>query len=265
MGRKAKPPPPPTPPSQQQFQNAGRNDAAFNRWNEVGPGGSVNWSVRPGADPNNLQAGDYIRTTTLSPEQQQLRDQTTGWGTQLGNWAGDQLAQFQPDAAARDRLTESLYRRNTQFYDRRFGADQNSLEAKLANQGLARGSEGWNRELARFGEEKNQAYGDATDRAVIGGEQEARASQQAAFERIMQAFGGGFGGLQGNMMTPMSQNTGGGLNDFAGLNAFSNAQQALYGNQVAATNARNAGITGTNQLLGTLGGLGLGAAALFKK
>lgn len=64
-------------------QGAENRDTAFfntniNRVDQVGPQGSVTWSLKPGADPNNPQAGDYIQTTTYSPEQQALYDKTTG-------------------------------------------------------------------------------------------------------------------------------------------------------------------------------------------
>lgn len=47
---------------------------------QIGPTGSQSWSLRPGADPKNPQAGDYIVTTSLSPEQQKLY--ATNVGTQ---------------------------------------------------------------------------------------------------------------------------------------------------------------------------------------
>ena len=49
-------------------------NAAVNRPNETNVQGNRTWTLRPGADPNNLQAGDYQLTTTLSPTEQKLYD-----------------------------------------------------------------------------------------------------------------------------------------------------------------------------------------------
>lgn len=45
---------------------------AMDRPTQVSPDGSVTWQLRPGADPNNPQAGDWIQTTSLSPQQQAI-------------------------------------------------------------------------------------------------------------------------------------------------------------------------------------------------
>jgi hypothetical protein len=253
MGRKSKPPPPPAAPTTQQASGAAEQTAqgnfanalaalGANRWNEQGPDGSVSWSLRQGVDPAKAQPGDYIRSTTLSPEQEALRQQSAGLSSQFGGWAEDALGAFGPDDEARSRLTDSLYRRNTQYFDRRFGVSQNALESKLANSGLARGSEAWNNELARFNEDKNQAYADATDRAVIGGEQQSQANQQNSFNRILSAMTAMRGGMTAG---PQSANTGAMANvpgaDYLGaMNGNYNQQLSQYNAQLGATNAQNA-------------------------
>lgn len=45
---------------------------AMDRPTQVSPDGSVTWQLRPGADPNNPQAGDWVQTTSLSPQQQAI-------------------------------------------------------------------------------------------------------------------------------------------------------------------------------------------------
>ena len=47
---------------------------AMNRVNQITPDGSKTWTMKPGADPNNPKVGDYIETTTDSPEQKVIRD-----------------------------------------------------------------------------------------------------------------------------------------------------------------------------------------------
>lgn len=263
MGKKSKPPPPPTAPGPiaqpQDFGEAARTGAlmtlnnarmatATNRWDEQGPNGSIRWTLRPGANPGNPAPGDFIRTTTLAPEQQALRDQSAGLSGRFGRWAGDSLDGFDTDATARDKLTEALYRRGTQFFDRRFGVDQSALEARLANMGLARGSAAWNNEMARFDENKNQAYADAADRAVISGEQQSQVNQQNAFSRILAALQAQRGGMTPD---PVSGNTGSMANvagpDLLGsMNSAVSAQATDYGQQLGQYNAEVSAINAQN-------------------
>lgn len=67
----------------------------INRADQVGPQGSVTWTLKPGADPNNPQAGDYIQTTTYSPEQQALYDKTTGISNSFLDTAQSGLSRVQ--------------------------------------------------------------------------------------------------------------------------------------------------------------------------
>lgn len=70
------PPPPDLAAAAKAEGEASRDTAIFNtnlnRADQVGPDGSVRWTMRPGADPMNPQPGDFIQTTSLSPAQQGL-------------------------------------------------------------------------------------------------------------------------------------------------------------------------------------------------
>lgn len=78
MGKPSAPPPPDYAAAAQAQGQANRETAQFNaganRVNQIGPQGSTVWTIRPGADLNNPQPGDYIQTTTLSPGMQQQYD-----------------------------------------------------------------------------------------------------------------------------------------------------------------------------------------------
>lgn len=50
-------------------------NAGANRVNQITPQGSSTWTIRPGADLNNPQPGDYIQTNAYSPELQKQFDQ----------------------------------------------------------------------------------------------------------------------------------------------------------------------------------------------
>lgn len=65
-----------------------------NRVNQVGPQGQITWSTRPGADPNNPQAGDYTQTTSYSPEQQSLYDSGNRLSQQYANLGESQMGRL---------------------------------------------------------------------------------------------------------------------------------------------------------------------------
>jgi len=72
-------------------KEAAKFNAGANRVTQIAPQGSSTWTIRPGADPNNPQPGDYIQTTQLSPEQQSIYDQTAGIDNALLGTASRQL------------------------------------------------------------------------------------------------------------------------------------------------------------------------------
>ena len=45
-------------------------NTGLNRVDTYSPSGSVTWSLRPGADPNNPQVGDYVQRVDLNPSEQ---------------------------------------------------------------------------------------------------------------------------------------------------------------------------------------------------
>jgi hypothetical protein len=58
-----------------------------------------------------------------------------------------------PDAAQRQRLADALLSRQ----ERNLSRDEESLRTRLANQGIAQGSEAWNRDMQSIGEARNDA------------------------------------------------------------------------------------------------------------
>lgn len=75
----------------QENRETARFNAGANRVNQYTPQGSSVWTLRPGADLDNPQPGDYIQTTTLSPEQQSIYDQTAMIDNALLRVASGQL------------------------------------------------------------------------------------------------------------------------------------------------------------------------------
>ena len=75
----------------QENRETARFNAGANRVNQYTPQGSSVWTIRPGADLDNPQPGDYIQTITLSPEQQSIYNQTAMIDNALLHVAGGQL------------------------------------------------------------------------------------------------------------------------------------------------------------------------------
>ena len=95
MGKSSAPPPPDYEAAAVAQGKADKEAAKFNaganRVTQIAPQGSSTWTIRPGADPDNPQPGDYIQTTQLSPEQQSIYDQTAGIDNALLGTASRQL------------------------------------------------------------------------------------------------------------------------------------------------------------------------------
>jgi hypothetical protein len=223
------------PPGVPDYKGAAIATSAGNRYSTVGPTGSTTWSLRPGADPNNPQPGDYIQTTNLSQGQQQLYDQGVGNQLAAGGAAGTQISGLGDTKA----MADALYRRGTQYYDTRFGNEEAQLRSRLASQGLQEGSEAYGHALQDFQQNKNTAYADATDRALVG----ADTAQNSQVNRIAQLLAA----ARGQTPTAPSGAAGPDL-----LSAANMGYQAQLGN----TNAANA------QQSQTIGQL-LQAAGLF--
>ena len=222
------------------YKGAAIATSAGNRYSTTGPTGTTTWSLRPGADPNNPQPGDYIQSTELSQGQQQLYDQGVGNRLQAGLVGGQQLKDL---GGGQQGAQDALYNRLTSYYDTRFGNQENQLRSRLQNQGLVEGSEAWNNAMSDFNQTKNTAYADAADRAVIG----ADTTQNNAVSRLAQIMSMS----QGQTPTVPSGGAGPDL-----LTATNQAYQAQLGSTNAANAQSNQSIQQLLQAAGLLYGVG---------
>lgn len=173
----------------------------LNRPTEINPYGSRQWALRPGADPNNPQPGDWVVADTLSPNQQGLLEtresvqQGMGTAAQGGTERLQEMMRTgvntsnlpqrsteaipgseQAFSDDRRRMEDATYGRMTRFYDQQFGEDEAALRNRLSNSGLMEGSEAYDKALRDFGQNKEAAYSDAAARAVeMGGSEQSRA------------------------------------------------------------------------------------------
>lgn len=203
------------------------------KYNETTPYGSITWSLRPGADPNNPQPGDYIRDTTLAPEQKQLYDTNVATQLQAG-LAGQKMLGGLGDSQT---ASDAAYRKATHYYDQNFGRDEGALRSQLINSGLTEGSEAYKNAMDQFNQRKDSAYADAADRAVAAGDSQ----QNSAVARLANILAISRG------QSPTSGNSSGGQ-ETGLLQAANNQYQA----QLGQVNADNAQAAGTNSAIGSV-------------
>jgi hypothetical protein len=95
--------------------------------------------------------------------------QSQGIASQYGSLA-NQLNQGQA-ADAQRQGQEAAYQAQSQYLDPQFSQQAESLSAKLAAQGLAPGSQAYNNAMLNFQNEKQRAYSNAQNQAIMTGSQ----------------------------------------------------------------------------------------------
>lgn len=220
-----------------------------NMINQQGPDGSLTYNKTGDAsfvDSNGktVWVPQYTATTSLSGQQQAIKDQTDAASLNLGTIANEQSAKirdllntpFKADtAAAEARLAELGSAR----LDPRFAKEDEALRTRLANQGIVEGSEAWKSAMGDLGQSKNDAY----NQLYLTGRGQAMQEAYAERNQPLQEITGLLGGSQ--IQTPNFINTPqanvGGV-DYMGM------VNDQYKTQVNAANAKMGGLFG---LLGT--------------
>lgn len=182
------PPPAPDPAATaaaqgQANKEAVRETALVNQIGTIGPGGRTYYTGSIG-DP------DRTMVTELSPSGQQVYDSRQdiaarlgSYGQQLAGQVGNGPAAFSLDglpAAPWERdytrdvssLERATYDRGANLLSPEFDRREESLRTQLANQGITIGSEAYDRELNRFGDERARAMNDLSLASVAAGRQE---------------------------------------------------------------------------------------------
>ena len=174
---------------------------ALNRPTQITPTGSQTWSLKEGADPNNPQPGDWIATTSYSPEQQKLYEGQTsaqqglvdtanvGVGGLAGLGVGQGLGEVAPSftgdvsktadqfSADRQAIADAMYANQTKYLGDQFARDDESLRSQLLSRGLTEGSAGYENALRDQQRTQNDAYGTAANNAT---------TQSAQMQKLMQ-------------------------------------------------------------------------------
>lgn len=128
--------------------------------------------------------------------------------------------------AERSRVEQALYDRQTQFLDERMSRDRATMEANLANQGIAVGSDAYINAMAEFDRRGNEAYAAARNDAIM----QAGSEQGRLFDQSLRARGQQFG----------ERATQGDFRNRAADQAFGqNLTRAQFGNEAAQAGFEN--------------------------
>lgn len=260
MGKSSSTPPPPD------YKGAAEATAAGNRVNQVTPYGSFTYS-ETGKDSQGNPI--WTATTALSPEQQQLLNLQNKTSLGLGNlqeqglgYVGNMLANpFDTSSLAQtginpgENMTDSIMRR----LQPQIAQQQESFDAKMANQGIMPGSEAYENAKRSFDQQQN----DLITSSVIQGTQTGLAANQQGFNQLGYMRNEPINTL--NSIRTGSQVTNPTFGQTAAGPDYLGATTAGYNAQLGASNARNAAnnqmMGGLMQLGGTLGGASIIAAS----
>lgn len=182
-----------------------RTGADLNRVNQTNPYGSTTYT-------NN--GGDkWTQTTSLSGDQQRILDSqeenqtaalaqarqrllqisdkpafTTAYSIPRGQTVATTQASPYEGDAGRQKVEDTLYSSASKRLDDQFGRESESERQRLINSGNMEGSEGFNNAMKDFTDRKQDAYGDARDRAILAGGQEQSRMLADALRRGDQSF-----------------------------------------------------------------------------
>ncbi len=220
-----------------------------NMVNQVGPDGSLTYNKTGDAsfiDSNGktVWVPQYTATTSLSGQQQAIKNQTDAASLNLGTIANEQSAKirdllntpFKADTAeAEARLAELGSAR----LDPRFAKEDEALRTRLANQGIVEGSAAWKSAMDGLGQSKNDAYNQLYLTGRSQAMQEAYAERNQPLQEISSLLSGSQIQAPQFVNTPQANVAG---VDYTGL------VNNNYNAQLQASNAKMGGLFG---LLGT--------------
>lgn len=164
----------------------------------------------------------------LSPQYSAINTQLGALGAQLDNGAAKNAQQQGQNAA---------YQAQTQYLDPQFAQQKESLDAQLANQGITPGSQAYANAMLNFNNQKQQAYSNAANQAIMTGSQIGTQNWQNQLAGLNAQAGllgqqssnigqqSGLYGLAGNL-------TQGGLGALGAQLSAAQQQSGLYGQQV---------------------------------
>lgn len=184
----------------------------------------------------------FTQTTTLSPEQQAIFDQSQAAQSNLAGIAENQSGMVSEALSSPFQFNNQdaanwSYDLGASRLDPRFAREEDALRTQLTNQGIREGSEAWNNAMNRLGENKNDAYNQLmlTGRGQAFGE--SLATRNQPLNELTALLTGSQVSNPAAMSGPTPQASVGGV-DYAGL------VQDDYKSKLASHNAMMGGLFG---------------------
>lgn len=226
----------------------------LNRPNEVNPFGSRTWDQTGSYRVGERDVPIFTGTTDLTPTGQSLFNKDLALKTGMMDLGASTLQQTQntlgkpfDPAANRDQIVDAMYRRQTRLLDPKIEQGRTRLDTDLINRGFSVGDKGYETSMGNFNREAEAQYGDARDRALTSGAQQA--IQEALISRQQPLTE--LNALRTGAMPqqPQFQAYGGAgqVNAapvFAGAQAAGNAAMQQYGIETGAMNNMLSGMFG---------------------
>lgn len=152
----------------------------LNMVNQNNPWGSISYDQTGTRKHFDEMSGKWVetptftQTTTLSPEQQSIFNQTQAAQGNLAGIAVDQSSKIRdllnkPFEFNNQDAANWAYDLGAQRLDPRFAQDEEKLRTTLKNKGIQEGSDAWNSEMSRMTQSKNDAY----NQLMLNGRQSA--------------------------------------------------------------------------------------------
>lgn len=163
-------------------------NAQLGNVNQYGPDGSVTYSTKGGQTFTDPTSGasyfipQYTQTTSLSAQQQAIKNQNDAASLNLGTLASEQSAKLKdylnkPVDLSNEATEARLMELGRKRLDPMVAQRDEDLRTRLANQGIKAGSQAYDQEQKTF----NQGTNDAYNQLLLTGRQQA--VQEALTER----------------------------------------------------------------------------------
>lgn len=142
-----------------------------NRINQSGPQGSITYTPTKDASGNTL----WSQQTTLSPEQQQIYDFTTGANAKFAGATAGMNPYLDTSNLSADLVNpgETYIDASMRYMQPQLDRQSQQLETQLANQGLMAGSEAYRNAKMDLGDQQDRAR----LQAIMGGVDKAQAAR----------------------------------------------------------------------------------------
>ncbi|RUX96147.1 hypothetical protein [Mesorhizobium sp. M7D.F.Ca.US.004.01.2.1] len=225
----------------------------LNNANQVGPDGTITYTDNGSqsiTDPytgKTYQIPTRTATTTLSPAQQAIKDQTDKAQLNLGTLANNQSSflndyMAKPFDGSNDATEARLLQLGKERLDPILAQQQDALATRLSNQGIKLGSAAYDRAMAQQGQNAN----DATNQLILQGHGQAFSEGQAIRNQPINEITALLSGSQ--VSSPQAAGYNGSTiptTDNAGLiNENYNQKMNNYNQQMAQSNSLIGGLFG---------------------